>query len=201
MGSVNERTGIKGEVCVVLEDLERVHAEGCPWWADPRSKACQCGVFEIHIFENIITNAGDQFYAEAAAKGITGVPASTTDDFDTMTVATVVTTAFGSKTADAGDVTTVPSMGTKTITTGYPQVSDPDTNNPGTVGVDILTWKAVYTTSEAVGTLVGLCIHETGATFGSGSNPLLMSVDFSPSIVKGSGQAINFYVNHMFDGQ
>lgn len=196
---MDERFGIRGEVCVVLENVGREHTGECPWWADRRAKNCTCGVFEVQITHNIVSNSGDQYYAEAIAKGITGTPSSLTWTFDDMTVATAVATPFGSKTADCGDITTVPSGGTKDVTSGYPKVDDDDTNNPGTTGVDIVTWKATYTTSQAVGTLIGVAIHESGATLGSGSDPVLMSADIS--VVKGSGQALSMYVNHQVDGQ
>lgn len=201
MGRISEGIGITGEVWAVLKSEGRDHTQGCPWHQDQRAKACTCGVYEVHLWHNIISNSGDQFYAEAAAKGITGIPASTTEDFDTMSVATAVTTAFGTKAADCGDITTVPTGGTKAIDANYPRVNDPDTNNPGTVGVDIVTWKTTYTTSQGNGTIVGVAIHETGSVLGSGGDPLLMSADLSPTVVKTSGQSMAWYVNHRMDGQ
>lgn len=198
MGAINQTAGIKGEVCAVLTHEDREHASDCPYDGKPRS--CACGKVEVSVWHNIITNAGDQFYAEAASKGITASPASLTDDFDTMSVATAVTTACGTKTADGGDITTVPTGGTKAIDSGYPQLNDPDTNNPGTTGADILTWRTTYSTSQANGTLVGLAIHESGTTLGSGTDPILMSVDLSPSITKTSGMSLAFFVNHNFLG-
>lgn len=216
MAAINERFGIIGEVCAVLEVEDRafgggskIHGSKCPWWKKRTSKSCTCGRILIRTYENSVSDRGDRHYAEGYCQAITGDPTPLFDIFDTMTVATAVTTAFGSKTADSGDVTTIPTGGTKTITnygtgtgTRYPTVSDPDTNNPGaTVGVDTVTWKATYTTSEGNGTLVGVCIHEAGALFGGTNNaPLLMSVDLSPTIVKSSGISLALYVNHNFLG-
>lgn len=212
MAGINERFGIKGQACAVLEDETRlygankVHGSKCPWWKKRTAKSCTCGRILTRIYENSVTDRGDRHYAEGFCQAITGDPSPLFDIFDTMTVATAVTTAFGSKTADSGDVTTVPTSGTKAITDygmspGYPTVSDPDTNNPGTTGVDIVTWKASYATGEGNGTLVGVCIHESGASFGgTNSDPLLMSVDLSPTVVKSSGMSLAWYVNHNFLG-
>lgn len=204
--AIEEPVGIRGEVWAVLEHTDRYfdgepHAKDCPWWKEMRAKNCACGRYEIHYGENIISNAGDTHYAEGYTKGKTGTPSSFTTNFDTMTVATAVTTAFGTKTADCGDITTVPTSGTKTITSGYPKISDPDTNNPSyPTDSDIVTWKASYTTSEGNGTIVGVAIHLAGATLGSGSAPVLMSIDLSPTVTKTSGITLSWYVNHQFNG-
>jgi hypothetical protein len=217
MGSVNEPVGITGQVFAVAEVVERnfgagdkIHGSKCPWWRKQTSRSCTCGRLLIGgPYENSVSDSGDRHYAQCVARNLTAVPASlTVEFFDTMTVATAVTTAFGSKTADCGDITTVPSGGTQGITNygagggaRYPTVSDPDTNNPGTVGVDIVTWKATYTTSNGNGTIVGVAIHKSGATLGGVStDPVLMSVDLSPTVVKSAGMNLSWYVNHNFLG-
>lgn len=194
---VSEALGICGQVCAVLEDVrpygagDKIHKSRCSWWKTEVAKDCDCGRIQVHITRNIITNAGDIYYAERMAAE------TPTDTFAQMTVATAVAWV-PDKTADAGDVTTVPTGGTQNIDGTYPQTNDSDANNPGTTGTDIVTWRRTYTTSQANGTLIGVCINESGATFGSGSDPLLMAATIS--ITKTSAQQLFLYVNHEASG-
>lgn len=157
---------------------------------------CSCGATwstmarEVHVGANIVTDAGDEHYAHLAAGEAT--PYFTAPDMSLTTAQNAP-----SKTSDFSDLTTIPSGGTKDIDGSYPQTDDADADNPGTTGVDIATFRTSYGTSEANGTIIGVAIHESGA---SGTDELLMHAAFASSFAKTSADTLKAYVNHRFNG-
>ena len=166
--------------------------------------ACDCGalwsqygqsVFSCH---NIVTDAGDIYYAEL------GAGETPTNAFDRLTVAeNDVANSAPAKGNDSGDINgTIPSGATSAIDGTYPQTDDSDTNNPGTTTPDTITWRASFATGDANGAtaLTDVVIHVNGATFGSGTDPLLMHAEFSSSFTKTSADTLKVYCNHLFTG-
>lgn len=157
---------------------------------------CTCGALlakmskEVFVGKNIVTDAGDQYYAELGA-------AETVTNF--LAPDMVLTTAQNapSKTTDFSDLTTIPAGGTQDIDATYPQTSDSDTDNPGTTGIDITTWRRSWVTGNANGTIIGIAILQSAA---SGTDPLLMHAAFGASFVKTSSDTLKTYVNHRFNG-
>jgi len=187
---IDSTLGLRGQVCAVLDEVDRPHFSYCATFRD-EGEACDCGKIVTGIWKNIIQDTGDIYYAQL------GAGETPTDTYTQITVATAGT--FGTlKTRDAGDVTTVPSGGSQNFDSGYPTTADADTNNPGTTGADIVTFRTTYAIGDANGSITGVVINETGATFGSGSDPLLMSA--AVTITKSASQTLAIYVNHTFTG-
>lgn len=87
--------------------------------------------------DNLVTNAGDKFYAQRGADETASLT------FDTITVAAAGIAV--SKGATYGQNTTnVPTGGAATVDATYPQTSDPDADNTG-ADSDIVTWRASST--------------------------------------------------------
>lgn len=159
-------------------------------------RLCDCGALfagssrEVIVGKNIVTDAGDQHYAELSAG-----EAST--NFTAPDKSLTTAQNAPAKGNDFSDLTTIAASGTKDIDATYPQTDDADGDNPGTTGVDIVTYRVSWTTGEANATIIGVAIHESGA---SGTDPLLMHAAFSSSFTKTSANTLKTYVNHRFNG-
>lgn len=154
---------------------------------------------ELTLARNIITDNGDVFYAESTA--VVAGNATHTVAFaganGRMVLSTSAFSPSPSKTSHAGHLSNTGTV-RKAFTSGYPDVNDPDANNPGTTGVDILSWDTAWTTAEANGTNVSACIALSTTTFGSGTDPILNAADVL--IIKTSSDTLTTYVNHEFLG-
>lgn len=161
---------------------------------------CNCGArqsfYGKDVFgaSNIVTNAGDVHYAEMAAEGT-----SATYTFVEITISTTVSPS-PSKTSDAGDITAPPTGGTQPYDSTYPNTADADTDNPTATLADMVTYRASYSTSEGNGTITEVVINENGATFGSGTDPLMMHAAFASPFTKTSADTLKVYINHTFLG-
>ncbi len=134
---------------------------------------------------NIVTNDGDQYYAEA----ITGTPSWTVGG---MRLGTGTTSPIKTDT----DVTTFLSGSGKAIDSGYPTTNDSDTDNTG-AGVDVVTWRVSYTTSEANGTgIAELAIVDDIAT----PTKALCHALFAATLDKTSSDTLKVFVNHTVNG-
>lgn len=193
MGAQADRLFLRGEVCIVTNDEDRDHGPYCGWWKDPRSKACSCGKIQWSVHKNIVTTAGLLHYAELWERGYTGTasPAPTVV-FDAMSVATAISSP-PSATSVYNELT-IPSGGEQPIDTNYPLQNDPDTDNPGTVGPAVLTWRITLDPGEGTGTLTHLAIHNASA---AGAAPLLsVGALTGGAQVKAASQSAKCYANH-----
>lgn len=195
---VNERLGLGENVYMVLMhhlDRCRLVEAGTQALVLPESQ-CTCGAIwagssrEVFATKNIITDSGDQYYAELGA-------GETPTNFGTPFMSLTTAQNAPSKTSDFSDLTTIVASGTLAIDGGYPQTNDSDADNPGTVGIDIITWRRSWGTSQANGTIIGEGIHQSGA---SGTDPLLNHAAFGASITKTSSDTLKTFVNHRANG-
>lgn len=138
--------------------------------------------------KNIVTNAGDLYYAQKAAgespsvvftsgglrMGSNGAAPAKTD------------TDVGTFLADTG----------KAVSSGYPKTNDTDADNSGTA-VDSVTWKFEYTTAQA--NVAGIA---EGAICNSISAPTsaLSHFLFAAPFAKTSANTLKVFVNHNFLG-
>jgi len=157
---------------------------------------CTCGAMtakfskEIIVGKNIVTDAGDVYYAELGA-------GESPTNFAAPDMALTTAQNAPSRTTDFSDLTTIPTGGTQDIDATYPMTNDSDANNPGTTGTDIVTWRRSWVTANANGTIIGIAIFQSAA---SGTDPLLMHAAFGASFVKTSADTLATYVNHRFNG-
>lgn len=134
---------------------------------------------------NVVTNGGDQYYAEAAA----GTPSWSVAG---MRLGTDNTTPTKSDT----DVTTFLSGSGKAIDSGYPKTDDDDSDNTG-AGVDIVTWRVSYGTGEANGTgIAELAIVDNLST----PTKALAHALFAASFDKTSSDTLKIFLNHEMAG-
>jgi len=158
---------------------------------------CTCGAIRSRLAKrvtrgrNYVTDEGDQYYAELGAG-----EAATNFGTPVMSIATA-STSTGKSDAEFQDLT-IPSGGTQAIDGTYPMTNDTDPDNPGTVGINVITWRTSYATNQGNGTITNVAIHESGA---SGTDPLLNNALFGASFVKSSADTLKVYVNHQFLGQ
>jgi carbon monoxide dehydrogenase subunit G len=134
---------------------------------------------------NIVTNDGDQYYAEAAA----GTPSWSVAGMRLGTNNT-------SPTKSDSDVTAFLSGSGKGIDSGYPKTDDDDADNTG-AGADIVTWRVSYGTGEANGTgITELAIVDNIST---PTNALTHAL-FGASFDKTSSDTLKVFCNHTFNG-
>ncbi len=185
MSSSNNKTRIKGTVVAVLTNIHT-------------------GEKRTFKTENIVTDAGDLYYAERGALLTTGTPISPvpTNFTDTNGVPDMIMELYDDtpannapgKTNDRGDLLgTIAPSSAKAIDATYPQVNDGDADNTG-AGVDIITYRVSYLTSEANAadtTDVILTNPSPGAT-----EPLINHAEFTASFTKTSADTLKVFVNH-----
>ncbi len=147
----------------------------------------------LYATKNIVTNAGDVYYAEVGSQD------SPTNAFAELSLSTVDFSPAPAKASDAGDLASVIAGATSAMDANYPQANDQDADNTG-AGTDITTWLASYTGAAFNdATIEDGCIHVTGATFGSGTDPLLTAFSLT-SFAKTSDDTLKVFVNHTMNG-
>lgn len=139
---------------------------------------------------NIVTNAGDQYYAQMACGE------TPTNDFDAGTAGLHLGTGFVSADKDDTDVDTEDTAGRMAVDSGYPKTNDDDADNGGS-GVDIVTWRYSYTTAEGNITDINeLAIVDSLTT----PTAALCHAQISPAFTKTSNDTLKIFVNHTFTG-
>jgi hypothetical protein len=137
----------------------------------------------IYPAANIVTDAGDIYYAQLAAGE------SPTNNFNTHELASAGTP---DKAADRSDFTMIGST-QLTQAASYPRTNDPDADNTG-AGADIRTTLASYTKASFSHAAITHGIV-TVATPGA-SAPLLTGYAFAASFAKTTNDTLKVFVNH-----
>lgn len=146
------------------------------------------GLFSVIPGLNIVTSAGDRYYAERAC-------------------GQAPTVAFQSGGIRLGSSTTAPTKSDTDVTTflagtghaidaTYPKTADGDTDNTGS-GVTVATWRFSYTTAEGnvSGIQEGAIVNNTGTPTSALTHFL-----FGSSFSKTSSDTLKVFVNHTFLG-
>lgn len=152
------------------------------------------------IGANIVTNDGDQYYAEQA------VGTTPTVDFDgannRMELQNPASADTPAKTDTYSSVTTPITASRSTIESGYPKVNDGDAINTS-ADVDVVTWKYTWATTdfdtEGGNDITGGCIHAAGGSPVAGSK-LLSHFNFTTAFDKSSTDELKVWLNHQFNG-
>lgn len=140
---------------------------------------------------NIVTNDGDVYYAQSACGE------TPTDDFDHATNAGL---RLGSDntapTKSDTDVTTFLTGSDHVIDGTYPKSNDGDSDNTG-AGVDVVTWRYSYSTSEGnvSGIIEGAIVDNKGTPTAALTHFL-----FTASFNKTSSDTLKVFVNHTMNG-
>jgi hypothetical protein len=156
----------------------------------------------IEADPNIVTHAGDKYYAKRGA-GSTAFTSVGTFQTGRLVVAKSMTvTGAAKKSATFGNFigVTASYTGRKTFESGYPKTADTDTNNTART-VDGITYKAIYGTAAANYTIGAVGISRpAGAT---NSNGALLSAKTLPpgsKVLKTSSLTLTVYITHVFNG-
>jgi hypothetical protein len=134
---------------------------------------------------NIVTNAGDTYYAQKACGE------AATNTFANLYLATagpatpLKTDTYGSFTVHAGSE--------KAKSSGYPKTADADTDNTG-AGVDIVSWKFEYTTGDGPFTAVTHSFIAKASA--SGTDPILNSYKWGSIWAKDASTSVKVFANH-----
>ena len=138
--------------------------------------------------KNIVTNAGDLFYAEK------GAGEAATNAFANCFLGTSVVAE--AKDDDYSDLTFIASS-EKAPTATYPMTDDQDADNTGKA-VDSITFKYEWTAGDFNDAAIGC--GGIGVAAASGTDPLLTRFKFAAAFEKTASDTLTLYVNHNFLG-
>jgi len=146
------------------------------------------GTEDAHLGANIVTDAGDRYYAEKAC--------GQTPNSDFAAGGMRLGTGSTSPAKSDTDVTTFVTGSGKAVDATYPKTADADTDNSG-AGTDIVTWRVSYATSEAN----SAGINE-GAVVDNITTPTAAHCHwlFAAPFTKTSTDTLKVFVNHQFNG-
>lgn len=164
----------------------------------------------VEVGPNIITDAGDLYYAQRSAVETPG----RTFNKGQMVLAksfTGATSVAAKKAKTFGNlvVFTGSYSGRQSFESAYPKSNDTDTDNTFR-SADAATYKTIYSTSEGNGTVKAIAI----CRFGSASSRVTTAItpaslrlllafrtlSSAQILVKTSSQTLTVYVNHLFSG-
>lgn len=154
--------------------------------------------------KNIVTDAGDLFYAQRCALLTVGSPIGPvpTNFTDTNGVPDMLMELYSGasgapdKANDRSDLATLVTGSDQVIDATYPKVNDDDVNNTG-AGVDIVTYRVTYATGDANNASIAdviLTNPDQGA-----SEPILMHAEFTP-FAKTTSFILKVFLNHQLNG-
>lgn len=146
------------------------------------------GLYRVIETHNIVTDAGDIYYAQQAANE------SPTNTFNTLELGTAGTPG---KAADRDDFTPIAST-QKAVKATYPRTADPDADNTGD-GADVTTWTFEY----AAGDFNNAAITHGWITItaaGAGAALLTGFAFTGGAFAKTASDTLKVIVNHTFNG-
>lgn len=172
---------------------------------DVRAVVKRAGIIQsMHRTSNLVTNAGDLYYAELGVAGTQ--PTDFTDAVSPYTFNGQMeifksVSAAPVKTAVRSDMTgkTDPTVGTtlKAIDSAYPKVNDLDTDNTGK-GADVLTYKTSYTAGDWSDAASMDDVDITNPSPAAGENMLIWADGLG--LLKSASDTAAVYFNHAFNG-
>lgn len=189
MKSIQDKVRLRGSVVVVLTNKFT-------------------GKKRTYKSKNIVTDAGDLYYAERGALLTTGTPIGPVPSnfTDTNGVPDMIMELYDDSTPntapgkanDRSDLNGVLATGSDQAIDGtYPQVNDGDGDNSG-AGVDIITYRVSYATGDAnLADITDVIL--TNPSPGA-SEPLIMHAEFTAAFTKTSDDTLKVFVNHQMNG-
>lgn len=147
----------------------------------------------LHAAHNIITDAGDIYYAQKACGE------TPTNAFGYLKLSTANWGSTPGKTTNSGDVASQISGSSKAPTATYPLTNDADSDNTG-AGTDIVTWAYSYTKADFNDADIDAgAITTSGASLGTGTSALLTAFDLT-TFAKTANDTLKVFVNHTMNG-
>ena len=140
---------------------------------------------------NVVTDKGDKYYAQEACGE------APDDDFDGASSGIRLGSDNTTPTKLDSDVTTFLAGSAHGLDATYPMTDDADADNTGK-GVDIVSWRYSYLTSEGnvSGIIEGAIVDDDTTPTGALTHFL-----FAASFNKTSSDTLKVFVNHEFAGQ
>ena len=147
---------------------------------------------------NIITDAGDVYYAQSA------LGEAPTDAFTTLYLSSVDWDATHPQKASTSDnIASVIAGASKAVDATYPRTADPDADNTG-AGADVMTWRFSFAKADFNDADIDAgAIAAAGATgwgVAAGTDPLLTAFDIAPAFAKTADDTLKYIVNHTQNG-
>lgn len=188
----DEEVRIIGRAVAVLENVDKVYRDVVITDRDGKKKTVGLNPgdkLRIHGV-NIVTNDGDTYYAQSACGE------TPTDDFDGASSGLRLGSDNTAPTKSDTDVTTFLSGTAHALDATYEKTNDGDTDNTG-AGVDVVTWRFSYTTSEgnATGIIEGAIVDDKTTPTAALTHFL-----FAASFNKTSSDTLKVFVNHTMNG-
>jgi len=140
---------------------------------------------------NIVTNDGDQYYAQMSCGE------TPDDDFDAGTAGIRLGSDNTAPTKTDTDVTTFLTGTNKALEAAYPKTADADPDNTG-AGPDIVTWLYSYTTAQ--GNATGIIEGAITDVHAGPTTAALTHFLFAASFDKTSSDTLKIFVNHEMNG-
>lgn len=167
----HENIGLTGQILAVLRN----------------TRTGEKTVLQAH---NIITNDGDDYYAQM------GAGEAPDNDFTAAAAGLRLGTGTAAPTKSSTDVTTENSEGRMDVDAGYPKTDDDDPDNGG-ADTDVVTWRYSYTTAQGnIANIAELAIVDNRTT----PTAALCHALFSGAFTKADTDTLKIFVNHDFNG-
>lgn len=158
--------------------------------------------------KNIVTDAGDLYYAERGALLTTGTPISPVPSnfTDVNGVPDMIMELYDNtpannapaKGSDRSDLLgTIAPSSAQPMDATYPLVNDPDPDNTGS-GTDIITYRRSYTVTQANLADITDVILTNPAP--GASEPVINHSEFAAPFTKTSDDTLKVFVNHQMSG-
>jgi hypothetical protein len=147
------------------------------------------GKREIFECKNIVTDAGDIYYAQRAAAE------TPTNTFNSLYLGTTGSPSPG-KSSNYSSIT-FQTGSEKVVKATYPKTNDGDSDNTG-AGTDVTTWTFEY--SAADGNWTGLTEGIISTAGASGTDPILNHFSFGGAFNKDSSTTLKVIINHTANG-
>lgn len=171
MTNILESVSLAGRVLAVLENVET-------------------GEVKVVEGKNIVTNDGDVYYAESVAA------IGPSDDFDAASSGLRLGSDNTAPTKTDTDLNTLLAGTQQALDASYETVDDGDADNTG-AGVDVVTWRYSYDTTEGnVTNIVEGAIVDDRTT----PTAALTHFTFAAAFDKTSSDTLKIFVNHTFNG-
>lgn len=154
------------------------------------------GAREVHATRNIVTDAGDLYYAQRGAKE---TPTNFTDGsavFDGI-VELATDTGTPAKGDDRADVSGLVTGSQKAMDSGYPKTNDGDSDNPG-AATDVVTYRVTYDENTGLDPAIASVII-TNPSPGA-SEPLLCYALFAAPFSHHDNSSLKIFLNHQISG-
>ena len=151
----------------------------------------QDGTKDIRRYDdvNIVTNAGDRWYAQRAAGE------TPTNNFNTMVLGNGTQPTWG-KTSNYSNLGGPISGSAKVVSSGYPKTNDTDPDNTGG-GVDVVTWKFSWAKADFSATGINQAVITIPSP--TSGSPILTGFNMT-AFDKTSNDTLTIFVNHSFEG-